>query len=69
MNRRIVGFAEDDEGHWRAKLECGHYQHVRHEPPLRTREWVLTAEGRDSRIGEELDCRKCDENKPTDFDQ
>jgi len=61
MKRRIVDFDKDDEGHWRAILDCGHPQHVRHEPPLRTREWVLTKDGRDSRLGNELDCLKCDE--------
>ncbi|HEX2640071.1 MAG TPA: DUF3565 domain-containing protein [Pyrinomonadaceae bacterium] len=68
MIRAVRDFDQDDEGHWRARLECGHYQHVRHDPPLRTREWVLTEEGRNSRIGDELDCRKCDEAKPRDFD-
>jgi len=50
-----------------AKLSCRHYQHVRHDPPLRVREWVLTAEGRTSRIGQELNCKKCDEDQPGDF--
>jgi hypothetical protein len=67
MNRSIIGFDTDDDGAWRAKLECGHYQHVRHDPPLRVRDWVMTVEGRESRLGIELDCRKCDENKPKDF--
>jgi hypothetical protein len=67
MNRSITDFDTDGDQEWRAKLECGHYQHVRHDPPLRTREWVNTAEGRTSRIGMELDCRKCDEKKPKDF--
>jgi hypothetical protein len=44
-----------------AELECGHNQHVRHHPPLFTRLWVLTPEGRESRIGVELDCKRCDE--------
>jgi hypothetical protein len=61
MRRRIVGFERDDEGHWRAELECGHFQHVRHDPPLATRPWVLTEAGRASRLGLELDCRRCDE--------
>lgn len=60
MKRKIVAFEQDDENHWRAELECGHYQHVRHDPPLRTREWVLSERGRESKIGEELECRKCD---------
>ena len=68
MKRRIEGYDKDDEGDWRAKLECRHYQHVRHQPPLITREWILTEEGRASRIGAELDCKKCDEDSPSDFD-
>jgi phage protein U len=28
---------------------------------MTTRTWVLTAEGRASRIGFELDCKRCDE--------
>lgn len=68
MKRRIVGFDLDAQCHWRAKLECGHYQHVRHDPPLVTREWTSTETGRNSRIGAELNCKKCDEHQPRDFD-
>lgn len=57
--RRIVGFHQDDEQHWVADLECGHTQHVRHDPPWQVREWVTTPEGRASRIGTELECVKC----------
>jgi hypothetical protein len=32
VKRRIVGFHRDDERHWVAELECGHGQHVRHDP-------------------------------------
>jgi len=67
MKRAITGFDLDDEMSWRAKLECGHYQHVRHDPPLRVRAWVMDPEGRESRLGQELDCRKCEEHKPADF--
>ena len=63
MRQRIVGFELDDENHWRAELTCGHHQHVRHDPPLRSRPWVLTPQGRNERIGVELDCRKCDEEE------
>ena len=67
MNRRIIGYDKDEQGDWRAKLECGHYQHVRHRPPLVSREWVLTEEGRKSRLGFELNCKRCDEEaaRPT----
>ena len=61
MQRRIIDFDRDDESHWRVELDCGHFQHVRHDPPLSTRPWVLTEEGRASRLGLELDCKRCDE--------
>jgi len=57
--RSIVGFHQDDEGHWVADLECGHSQHMRHDPPWQNREWVLTAEGRARFIGVRIDCRQC----------
>jgi hypothetical protein len=63
MKRRITAYDRDDEGHWRAILDCGHPQHVRHDPPLVTRDWVLTEEGRASRLGFELDCKRCDEEE------
>jgi hypothetical protein len=61
MKQKITGFDKDDEDHWRAILECGHRQHLRHDPPMTTRTWVLTEKGRASRIGFELDCKRCDE--------
>ena len=61
VKRRITDFELDEESHWRAVLVCGHRQHVRHDPPLRSREWVLSDEGRRGKIGLELECRKCDE--------
>jgi hypothetical protein len=58
--RVIVSFDLDEEGHWRAELNCGHYQHVRHNPPLISRPWVLTPEGRRAHLGLALDCLHCD---------
>jgi tellurite methyltransferase len=58
-NRKIVALHQDDAGDWVADLECGHTQHVRHDPPWQSRPWVTTPEGRASRIGTELDCAKC----------
>lgn len=57
----IVGFRQDQEQHWVAELACGHSQHVRHTPPWQVRPWVLTSEGRASRIGTPLPCRRCDD--------
>jgi Protein of unknown function (DUF3565) len=64
MKRRIVGYHVDCENHWVAELECGHEQHVRHDPPLTERPWVLTEEGRASRLGQELNCVICDSVPP-----
>jgi hypothetical protein len=61
MKQKMTGFHLDGENHWVAELECGHRQHVRHEPPWMERPWVLTEEGRRSRLGIELECRRCDE--------
>ena len=60
MDRSITGFHQDDEGHWVAELDCGHQQHVRHNPPWVNRLWVTTLEGRTAALGAALDCRKCD---------
>src|SRR2546423_14494463 len=61
MNRRIIGFHQDEFDDWVAELECNHAQHVRHKPTSQLRPWVVSAEGRQQRIGAELACRKCDE--------
>lgn len=57
--RLIIGFHQDGEGDWVAELECGHNQHVRHDPPWQERPWVLSSEGRGSRLGTRLICRLC----------
>lgn len=61
MKQKITGYHLDAESHWVAELECGHGQHVRHDPPWMVREWVTTEEGRNSRLGQELNCVRCDE--------
>jgi tellurite resistance-related uncharacterized protein len=60
MQRAIVSFHEDADSEWIAELSCGHRRHERHQPPLSERPWVVTAEGRQSRIGSPLDCNACD---------
>ncbi len=59
VERAIMGFHQDDEGHWVADLECGHTQHVRHDPPWQVRPWVTTAEGRRRHTGRRLRCVRC----------
>lgn len=61
MKQAITHFHTDDEQHWVADLACGHTQHVRHDPPWQSRPWVATEEGRASKIGSMLECKKCDE--------
>lgn len=66
MEQPITGFHLDEENHWVAELACGHFQHVRHNPPWTMRPWVLTGEGRTSMLGFRLNCRKCDAGAPPD---
>lgn len=60
MQRAMKGFQQDEEGHWVAQLSCGHRQHVRHRPPFELRPWVVTAGGREGRLGQSLECAPCD---------
>lgn len=60
MIRQITGFHQDDAGDWVAQLTCLHNQHVRHDPPFREREWVLSEGSRRERLGSPIDCPLCD---------
>jgi Protein of unknown function (DUF3565) len=66
MQQAIVGFHQDEEAHWVAELACGHFQHVRHNPPWIERPWVITEAGRAAVLGSPLDCKKCDSRAPID---
>jgi len=65
MLQKITGFHQDEQEDWVAELSCGHGQHVRHNPPWKLRPWVITQAGRDEKLGESLNCRKCDVSEPT----
>jgi hypothetical protein len=65
MIRAIAGFHQDDEGHWVAELDCGHQQHVRHQPPWQVRPWVLTEEGRAQFVGVTIPCAACERESET----
>ncbi|WP_226704591.1 DUF3565 domain-containing protein [Microbulbifer elongatus] len=67
MLQPICGYHRDAEDHWVAQLACGHNQHVRHDPPWQNRPWVTTHEGRLHMLGVELECKKCDEGAPLDY--
>ena len=62
--RAIIGFHQDEHTDWVADLECGHTQHVRHRPPWQVRPWVVTPEGRASRMGMQLRCKRCEAGEP-----
>lgn len=62
----MIGFHQDVENHWVAELECGHVQHVRHNPPWMSRPWVVSEKGRAMMLGETLQCKKCDIGAPVD---
>lgn len=66
MERRIVGFHQDEEQDWVAELECGHNQHTRHNPPWTNRPWVISANGRNAALGQSLSCLKCVRGEPPD---
>jgi hypothetical protein len=64
MERRILGFVQDDGGDWVAQLDCGHRRHVRHRPPFEERPWTQDPEGRASHLGTLLDCGLCEQEEP-----
>ncbi len=63
MKQKITGFHQDEFLHWVADLDCGHTQHVRHDPPWQNRPWVMTEQGKQEKIGFELNCVECDKEK------
>ncbi len=68
MKRTIAGYLQDAAEDWVAYLDCGHRQHVRHQPPFRERPWVTTLDGRAAHLGQSLDCAVCERFEwPTDF--
>ena len=63
MKQPIVGYHQDEHGDWVADLACGHGQHVRHQPPMTNRPWVLTPDGRTAHLGQTLQCKQCEEGE------
>lgn len=67
MQQAIVDYHLDEENHWVARLECGHFQHVRHQPPFINRPWVMHLATRNKMLGQQLNCKKCDQGAEKDF--
>ena len=62
----ITGYHLDGEQEWVAELACGHFQHVRHHPPMMERLWVTQEAGRTAHLGTVLPCKKCVLGAPID---
>lgn len=60
MKQPVIDFHLDEFEHWVADLACGHTQHVRHDPPWQNRYWVISQQGRNDKIGFQLNCVECD---------
>ena len=67
MKQPITGFHQDELYDWVATLACGHTQHVRHTPPWTNRPWVLNEDSRAEKLGQLLNCLKCDRNEKSDL--
>jgi hypothetical protein len=55
----LLGFHQDEDGHWVADLSCGHTQHLRHLPPWQNRAWVIEPEQRQRHLGQPFACGWC----------
>ena len=63
--RKIVDFHLDEAGEWVAELECGHEEHVRHNPPWTIRPWITTPQDRLEHLEQHLECMSCNQSKHT----
>lgn len=61
MQQSIVSFHKDDKDHWIAEIECGHFQHMRHNPPIVIFLWVLSEQGRESMLRYKLEYNNFEE--------
>jgi hypothetical protein len=62
--RILTAIDVESEGVCVARLDCGHRRHIRHRPPLEYNPWILDPEQRAARIGQKIECGRCDEPGP-----
>ncbi|WP_191485660.1 DUF3565 domain-containing protein [Pseudomonas sp. FEN] len=62
----VIGFHQDQDGHWVAELSCGHTQHLRHQPPWQSRAWVLDPRQRAEKITQGFECGWCAQGSVND---
>ncbi|WP_161632884.1 DUF3565 domain-containing protein [Pseudomonas syringae] len=55
----VIDLRQDEQGHWFARLSCGHTQHLRHQPPWQSRAWVLDPVKRQQMTGQPFCCGWC----------
>ena len=67
LQQKIYAYHKDEFDNWVTELECRHNQHIRHNPPFINRPWVMTLQSRNEKIGQYLNCVKCDTNEKVDF--
>lgn len=58
--RRIMAVHDESADSCIVDLDCGHRRHVRDRPPLERYPWVRDAEARAARIGQSIECGRCD---------
>lgn len=68
IDRKIVAIETEPDGAVVATLDCGHRRHVVHRPPLASNPWILDAAEREARLGQRIECGRCDAlERPVDM--
>ena len=60
IDRRIVAVHVESIDTCVVELDCGHRRHVRDRPPLERYPWVRDAAARAARVGQSIECGRCD---------
>ena len=61
IDRCILGLEPESGDSVVAVLDCGHRRHIRHRPPLESHPWILDPAGRAARIGQRIECGRCEQ--------
>lgn len=60
VDRRILAVHEESADTCVVALDCGHRRHVRDRPPFERHPWVRDADARAARVGQSIECGRCD---------
>ena len=61
IDRRILNLESESADSVIAVLDCGHRRHIRHRPPLEMHPWILDPAARAARIGQRIECGRCEQ--------